>query len=103
VVIAGPPSVYRVHWAPVAIIVDQLDRGSIRGSKNGPTLFRSIRYGSMSLTIARATCDTLAEGMFRYSIFSSELGTRCLTGLMVMNASASNQMETESEFLTHDS
>jgi hypothetical protein len=31
-----------------------------------------------SLTMARATCDLLAEGVIRYSIFSSELGTGAL-------------------------
>jgi hypothetical protein len=52
-----------------------------------------------SLTIARATCDSLAEGVLRYSIFSSAWH-QCLMWLMLMTASASNQMETESEFLT---
>jgi hypothetical protein len=60
---------------------------------------KSMRYRSIRLLLSRVRRVTRwLKGWFRYSIFSSELGTGIM-GLMLLAASASNQMETHSEFL----
>jgi hypothetical protein len=53
--------------------------------------------------MAHATCDSLAEGVISLFYILLRVWHRCHMGLMLMAASASNEMETENEFLTHDS
>jgi hypothetical protein len=93
---------YMGSWYTFCINIVWPFRGSLTEPHNW-FCQKSMRYRSMRLTLSRVRRVTRwLKGWFCYSIFSSELGAGAL-GNWCLWLPVRQQMETEDEFLAHES